>query len=99
MRWAMIAPTPAMSRQDWTILLALSLIWGGSFFFIEVALGSFGPLSLVLVRVAMASAFLWIFLAAREWRRERVPPLDGEGLGWGELLRPTERMEAFTPHL
>jgi len=54
-----------MSRQDWTILLALSVIWGGSFFFIEVALGSFGPLSLVLVRVAMASAFLWLFLALR----------------------------------
>ena len=27
------------------------MIWGGSFFFIEVALGSFEPLSLVLVRV------------------------------------------------
>ena len=58
-----------MNRQDWTILLALSVIWGGSFFFIEVALGSFGPLSLVLVRVAMAAAFLWIFLAVR---RERM---------------------------
>jgi len=58
-----------MSRQDWTILLALSVIWGGSFFFIEVALGSFGPLSLVLVRVAMAAAFLWLFLAVR---RERM---------------------------
>ncbi|MGE3397600.1 MAG: DMT family transporter, partial [Sphingomonas sp.] len=62
-------PAPAMSRQDWTILLALSVIWGGSFFFIEVALGSFGPLSLVLVRVAMAAAFLWIFLAIK---RERM---------------------------
>ena len=59
-----------MNRQDWTILLALSVIWGGSFFFIEVALGSFGPLSLVLVRVAMAAAFLWLFLAVR---RERMP--------------------------
>jgi len=58
-----------MNRQDWTILLALSVIWGGSFFFIEVALGSFGPLSLVLVRVAMAAAFLWLFLAIR---RERM---------------------------
>jgi drug/metabolite transporter (DMT)-like permease len=62
-------PAPAMNRQDWTILLALSVIWGGSFFFIEVALGSFGPLSLVLVRVAMAAGFLWLFLAVR---RERV---------------------------
>ena len=65
----MMTPAPAMSRQDWTILLALSVIWGGSFFFIEVALGSFGPLSLVLVRVAMASAFLWLFLAMK---RERM---------------------------
>ncbi len=65
----MMTPAPAMSRQDWTILLGLSVIWGGSFFFIEVALGSFGPLSLVLVRVAMASAFLWILLTVR---RERM---------------------------
>jgi drug/metabolite transporter (DMT)-like permease len=68
MRRAMMTSAPAMSRQDWTILLALSVIWGGSFFFIEVALGSFGPLSLVLVRVALASAFLWTFLAVKRDR-------------------------------
>jgi len=66
-------PTPAMSRQDWTILLALSVIWGGSFFFIEVALGSIGPLSLVFVRVALAALFLWMFLAARR-ERLAIPP-------------------------
>ncbi len=69
----MIASAPAMNRQDWTILLALSVIWGGSFFFIEVALESFGPLSLVLVRVAMAAAFLWLFLAVRR-ERLAMPP-------------------------
>lgn len=65
----MATQAPVMSRQDWTILLALSVIWGGSFFFIEVALGSFGPLSLVLVRVALAAGFLWLFLAMK---RERI---------------------------
>ncbi|WP_444856191.1 DMT family transporter [Sphingosinicella sp.] len=62
-----------MNRQDWAILLALSVIWGGSFFFIEVALGSFEPLSLVFVRVAMAAGFLWLFLAMKR-ERMSLPP-------------------------
>ena len=36
-----------MSAADWTILLVLSVIWGGSFFFIEIAIDSVAPLTLV----------------------------------------------------
>jgi drug/metabolite transporter (DMT)-like permease len=54
-----------MSGRDWTILLLLSVIWGGSFFFIEVALDSVAPLTLVLIRVALAAAILWAWLLAR----------------------------------
>ena len=42
-----------MSRQDWTILLLLALVWGGSFFFQQVALRSIAPLTLVLGRTAL----------------------------------------------
>ena len=28
-----------MSGADWAILLFLSVLWGGSFFFIEIAIG------------------------------------------------------------
>jgi drug/metabolite transporter (DMT)-like permease len=54
-----------MSAADWTILLVLSVIWGGSFFFIELAIDTVAPLTLVLIRVALAAALLWAFLLAR----------------------------------
>ena len=58
-----------MSRADWAILLILSVLWGGSFFFIGIAIHSLPPLTLVLLRVSFASAFLWI------WRLIRREPM------------------------
>ena len=62
-----------MNAGDWAILLALSVIWGGSFFFVEIALDTVAPLTLVLVRVALAAAMLWLFLLARG-QRLATPP-------------------------
>jgi drug/metabolite transporter (DMT)-like permease len=69
----MTVRTAGMSGRDWTTLLLLSLIWGGSFFFIEIAIRSVAPLSIVLIRVALGAAMLWAWLALR---RERLimPP-------------------------
>jgi len=47
-----------MTPRLWTLLLALSVIWGGSFFFMAVALRGFPPFTIVLVRVALAAAAL-----------------------------------------
>ncbi len=58
-----------MSRADWAILLILSVLWGGSFFFIGIAIHSVAPLTLVLLRVSLASALLWV------WRLIRREPL------------------------
>ena len=63
-----------MSRQDWAILLLLTALWGGSFFFIEIAVESVQPLTLVLIRVTIAAAALWLFMAAR---RQKVPAPPG----------------------
>ena len=65
-----MTPAPTMTREDWAILLFLSVIWGGSFFFIEIALQSVQPLTLVLIRVSLAAAMLWAFLW---WRGQRLP--------------------------
>ena len=51
-----------MNGADWAILVALALIWGGAFFFISVAVQSVPPLTYVLLRLAIASAGLWLFL-------------------------------------
>jgi len=65
-----MASSPNMNREDWAILLVLSVLWGGSFFFIEIALETVKPFTLVLIRVALAAAMLWAFLW---WRGQRLP--------------------------
>ncbi|MEM8799750.1 MAG: DMT family transporter [Pseudomonadota bacterium] len=53
-----------MGTAEWAKLAFLSLLWGGSFFFIEIALAGFPPLTLVALRVGFAALGLWIFVFA-----------------------------------
>lgn len=53
-----------MSLRDWSLLITLSILWGGSFFFVRVALDGVPPLTLVLARVVIASALLLLLLRA-----------------------------------
>ena len=59
-----------MTTINWMRLLLLSLVWGGSFFFIEVGLRGFSPLVLVSIRVTLAATTL---LAIAWLRRDRFP--------------------------
>ena len=54
--------TGAMSALAWFLLVALSVLWGGSFFFVGVAVAEVPPLTLVTLRVAIAAAMLWAAL-------------------------------------
>ncbi|WP_230978629.1 DMT family transporter [Ollibium composti] len=54
-----------MRLADWSQLILLGAIWGGSFFFARVAVAEMHPLVLVLFRVAIAAAALQIYLALR----------------------------------
>ena len=47
-----------MTWRVWFWLVSLSVLLGGSFFFAKVALGSFGPLTVVFGRVALAALAL-----------------------------------------
>ena len=47
-----------MRTTDWLLLVLLSVLWGGSFFFAAVAVREIPPLTLVLARVALAAALL-----------------------------------------
>ena len=47
------------------MLLLLSMLWGGSYFFVEIALLEWSPLLIVAVRVVIAATVIWgIVLAA-----------------------------------
>jgi drug/metabolite transporter (DMT)-like permease len=47
-----------MGRRDWALLGVLAVLWGGSFFFVEVALAGLPPLAVVWCRVALGAAVL-----------------------------------------
>ena len=47
-----------MRKQEWGMLLALSILWGGSFFFMKWATTEVPTYSIVLVRVALAALTL-----------------------------------------
>jgi drug/metabolite transporter (DMT)-like permease len=52
------AVKPPMSPREWALLLALSVLWGGSFFFVGIAVQALPPLTIVVCRVGLASLAL-----------------------------------------
>ena len=60
-----------MSRLTWLLLIVLSLLWGGSFFFVELALRDLPPFTVVLSRVALAALALHIYILATGRRMPR----------------------------
>ncbi len=54
------ADTPVVTADVWLLLLLLSLLWGGSFFFAKIAVGEWPPLAVVLARVSLAAIVLYI---------------------------------------
>lgn len=47
-----------MDAREWAMLVALSLLWGGSFFFIGVAVKELPPVTIVALRVTLAAIAL-----------------------------------------
>ncbi len=51
-----------MSIGEWCLLIGLSILWGGSFFFAKVAVAEIQPLTLVLGRVGLAALVLLLLV-------------------------------------
>jgi drug/metabolite transporter (DMT)-like permease len=67
-----------MSALTWGLLLALGLIWGGSFFFARIIVHAVPPFTLVFLRLSLAAIALHLYIAGRfdlyallktHWRR------------------------------
>ena len=80
----MQTPSP-MAPRDWAGLVALSVLWGGSFFFVGVAVREWPPLSIVLVRVLVAALALWAVVAALRLPVRRDGAALRAALGMGAL--------------
>lgn len=59
-----------MNLLEWVMLLALSAVWGGSFFFNEIAVRELPVFTVVVSRVALAAVILLVILRLRG---ERMP--------------------------
>jgi len=59
-----------MNTAEWSMLLTLSVLWGGSFFFVELVVDELPTLTVVVARVVVAAAVLHLLLA---WRAEPWP--------------------------
>ena len=53
-----------MSPAEWAMLIALSVLWGGSFFFVAIALRDFPPITTALLRIGLAALALNLLLRA-----------------------------------
>ncbi len=51
-----------MGLTEWALLLALSLLWGGSFFFVGVAVEELGALTIVALRVGLVALALHVLI-------------------------------------
>lgn len=60
----MAAAPLRMTPVEWALLLGLSVIWGGSFFFVEIALRDVPPFTIVLSRVGLGAVALYGVLRA-----------------------------------
>ena len=49
----------SMNSKVWAMLIMLSILWGGSFFFVGVAVNDLPPLTIVTLRVGIAAFTLW----------------------------------------
>lgn len=59
-----------MNARDWLLLIILSILWGGAFFFAAIAVKQLPPLTLVFCRVSIAALALFTFLLIKG---EKIP--------------------------
>jgi drug/metabolite transporter (DMT)-like permease len=74
-RQAVIVPamppnSPQLDAVAWALLVALSIVWGASFFFAEVALEALPPVTIVAARMVIGVLGLWTIVAVL---RPRLP--------------------------
>ncbi len=74
-----------MGRTEWALLVALSVLWGGSFFFVEVAVRELPPLTVVVARVGLAALALHLLVRALREAMPRAPRIWAAFLGMGLL--------------
>lgn len=83
--------TPAVDRPtppDWGLRVVPSILWGGSFCFVGVAVAELPPLTIAVTRVLPAAAALAVVLRVSGARLPRGALMDGGDGRQAPPLRP-----------
>jgi drug/metabolite transporter (DMT)-like permease len=56
---AMNSINSSLGAREWAMLVTLSALWGGSFFFVGLIVSELPPLTIVSLRVGLAALALW----------------------------------------
>lgn len=75
----------SMNTKVWGMLILLSILWGGSFFFVGVAVYDLPPLTIVTLRVGIAAFTLWGIALMLGLRTPKSIKVWGAFLGMGLL--------------
>ncbi|WP_120497582.1 DMT family transporter [Kiloniella sp. EL199] len=70
----------SMGVSEWIMLIILSILWGGSFFFVGIAVSELPPFTIVTIRVGLAAIALWVVIFAFKM------PLPTTVKAWNALL-------------
>ena len=76
---------PVMGATEWSLLFLLSLLWGGSFFFLKILVDVLPPSTVVLGRVGLAAIALNLILLAQGERMPSSPRLWRQFFAMGML--------------
>ncbi|WP_170438757.1 DMT family transporter [Ruegeria arenilitoris] len=73
---------PQPNIRDWSGVIALGLIWGGTFMVVSMALEGYGPITVATARTTLGAVML---LALMGLTRRRIPSLT-PSLAWSVIL-------------
>jgi len=74
-----------MNARVWAMLILLSMLWGGSFFFVGVVVTDLPPLTIVTLRIGIAAMTLWVIALMIGLRPPKKLSIWGSFLGMGLL--------------
>jgi drug/metabolite transporter (DMT)-like permease len=56
---------PVMGAREWVLLIVLSILWGGSFYYFKVLVAELPPLTIVLARLGIAAILMNLLMLIR----------------------------------
>lgn len=74
-----------MNASVWAMLVLLSMLWGGSFFFVGVAVNELPPFTIVILRVGIAAIVLWAVILVMGLKIPKDPHVWFAFIGMGLL--------------